>query len=163
MNTLGKTVVAIGVSLVIILALVFSRDTGAPFGYKGDGFGTMQEALEDGAGKSYSFDSEIGTVEFDDGVIFVCKSKDEHIILSYMFRNRQKTKYYLESYYVVNDIKDTEWHTSKNKVKTNYKLTDAETIINECDNLPVQVENYNVTINDKDVGLKLYYNRVDKK
>ena len=51
----------------------------------------------------------------------------------------------------------------ENKVKTNYKLTDAETIINECDNLPVQVENYNVTINKKDVSLKLYYNRVDKK
>lgn len=162
MNTLGKTVVAIGVSIVIILALIFSRDVGAPFGYKGDGFGTMQEALEDSVGASYSFDSEIGTVEFDDGVIFVCKSQDNHIILSYMFRNRQQTKYYLESYYVVNNLKEAEWHTSKNKVKTNYKLTDAETIINECDNLPVQVENYSVMLGKSEVKMKLYYNRVEK-
>ncbi len=163
MNTLGKTVVAIGVSIVIILALIFSRDVGAPFGYKGDGFGTPQEAIEDGVGASYSFESEIGKVEFDDGIIYVCKSMDNHVILSYMFRNRQQTKYYLESYYVVNNLKEAEWHTSKNKTKTNYKLTDGETIINECDNMPVQVENYSVTLNKTEVALKLYYNRAEGK
>lgn len=162
MNTLGKTLVSIAICLVIVLALIFSRDIGAPFGYKGDGFGTKAEALEDSIGASYSVDSEIGTVEFEDGAIYVCKTKDNHIILSYLFRNRQQTKYYLESYYVCNDLKETEWHDSKNKVKTNYKLTDASILINECDNRPVNVENYSVTLNKTEVNLKLYYNRIEK-
>ena len=161
MNTLGKTVVAIGISIVIILTLIFSRDFGAPFGYKGDGFGTMQEAVESSIGKTYSIGEEIGSVDFDDGVIYLCKSTDDHIILSYLFRNRQKTKYYIESYYLVDDLANTEWHNSKNKVKTNYKVTDFDTVINTCDHLPVQVEIYTVKIKDSEVKLKLYYNRVE--
>ncbi len=163
MNTLGKTVVALGVSIVIILTLVLTRDFGAPRGYRGDGFGTMQEALEDGIGASYTIAEEIDAIEFDDGVIYLVKTKDDHVILSYLFRNRQKTKFYLEAFSIESDFEGTEWCSSKNKVKTNYKVTDSNTVIKECDNQPVTCKEYTVVLHNLDVPFRLYYNRIDKK
>ena len=160
MNTLGKTVVAVAICLVIIAVLFFSRDFGAPFGYRGDGYGTQQEALESGIGASYTIEETIGTVQFDDGAIFLCKTKDDHLVLSYMFLNKQKTKYYLESYYVISDPAQSSWYSSENKVKTNYRLTLADEIITVCDNRAVEFEEYTVNLNNEEIKVRLYYNRV---
>ncbi len=161
MNTLGKTLVAIAICLVIIGTLFFSRDFGAPAGRRGEGYGTQREAVEDGIGASYNVSEEIGTVDFDDGVIYLCKTKDQNIVVSYLFKNRQQTKYYFDSYYVISDLSSTHWHDSENKTKTNFLVTAADDEINNCDNRPVKCENYSVTINDDVTNIKLYYNRVD--
>ena len=162
MNTLGKTIVAIGISLVIIAALFFSRDFGAPSGRRGEGFGTQREAVEDGIGKSYNVAEEIGIVDFDDGLIYLCKTKDQNIVVSYIFKNRQQTKYYFDSYYVVSDLSSTHWNDAKNKTKTNFLVTAADKEITNCDNKPVECESYTVNIHEDKVDLKLYYNRVEK-
>lgn len=161
MNTLGKTLVAIGICLVIIAALFFSRDFGAPAGRRGEGFGTYKEAVEDGIGASYNVAQEIGTVDFDDGVIYLCKTKDQHIVASYLFKNKQQNKYYFDSYYVINDLSSAQWHDAENKVKTNFLVTAADDEITKCDNKPVECETYYVTLNGDNIGLKLYYNRVE--
>ncbi len=160
MNTLGKTVVAVAVCLVIIAGLFFTRDFGAPSGRAGEGFATMNESLEDGIGASYDIDFEIGSVDFDDGVIYVAKTKDEKILLSYFFLNSQRTKYYLDSYYIIDDVEATQWCSSENKVKTNYRVTSADEQITVCDNLPVQCIDYTVILDEKETDIKLYYNRV---
>ncbi len=162
MNTLGKTLVAVVVCLVIIASLFFSRDFGAPAGRRGDGFGTQREAVEDGIGASYNVDEEIGIVDFDDGMIYLCKTKDQHIIVSYLFKNRQQDKYYFDSYYVIDNLSSTQWHESKNKTKTNFLVTSSDNEITNCDNKPVKCENYNITLHDDKVELKLYYNRVER-
>lgn len=160
MNTLGKTVIAIAICLVIVAALVFTRDFGAPSGHSGEGFGTVQEALNDSMGASYDIAQDVGTVAFDDGVIYVCLTKDNKLAVSYAFLNRQQTKYYMDSYYIVDDLNATEWHSGKNKVKTNYRLASADDVITVCDNQPVSCEEYTVTIKDTPTKIKLYYNRV---
>ncbi len=161
MNTLGKTLVAIGISIVIIAALFFTRDFGAPSGRRGDGFETQREAVEDGIGKSYNVEEEIGIVDFDDGLIYLCKTKDQNIVVSYIFKNRQQSRYYFESYYVVNDTEEAKWHDAKNKVKTNFLVTTEETEITNCDNKPVKCESYKVVVHEDTLNLKLYYNRVE--
>lgn len=161
MNTLGKSLVAIGISIIIILTLVFSRDFGAPAGRRGEGFETPRESVEEGMGASYNVDTEIGKIDFDDGMIYLCKTKDQKIVVSYLFKNRQQDKYYFESYYVIEDLSETQWHDSKNKVKTNFLVTTADDEIENCDNKPVKCENYTVMVNEDTVHLKLYYNRVD--
>ena len=161
MNTLGKTIVAIGISIIIIAALFFTRDFGAPSGRRGDGFTTQREAVEEGIGKSYNVEEEIGIVDFDDGLIYLCKTKDQNIVVSYIFKNRQQEKYYFDSYYVVSDIEKTEWHDAKNKVKTNFLVTSAEKEITNCDNKPVKCESYKVVVHEDTLNLKLYYNRVE--
>ena len=90
MNTLGKTLVAIGVCIVVFLSLFLTRDFGAPAGRAGEGFGTMRESLEDSIGASYSIEEDIGHIAFDDGVIYITKTKDQKIALSYLFLNSQK-------------------------------------------------------------------------
>ena len=115
MNTLGKTLVALGICIVIIAALFFSRDFGAPPGRRGDGFGTQREAVEDGIGNSYNVAEEIGTVDFDDGVIYLCVTKDQNIVVSYLFKNRQQDKYYFDSYYVISV------HNKNNSVQQNLR------------------------------------------
>ncbi len=161
MNTLGKSLVAVGISILIILTLVFTRDFGAPTGRRGDGFGTQRESVEEGMGASYNVDTEIGIVDFDDGEIYLCKTKDQKIAVCYLFKNRQQNKYYFDSYYIIDDLSATKWHDSKNKVKTNFLVTSADIEIKTCDNKPVKCENYTVVINEDKVNLKLYYNRAD--
>lgn len=161
MNTLGKTLVAVGVSIIIIATLFFSRDFGAPAGRRGEGFGTQRESVEEGMGASYNVDTEIGIIDFDDGAIYLCKTKDQKIVVSYLFKNHQQTKFYFDSYYVIDDLSKTQWHDSKNKVKTNFLVTTADDEIRICDNTPVECENYTVMVNDDKVDLKLYYNRVN--
>lgn len=161
MNTLGKSLVAIGISIIIIATLFFSRDFGAPAGRRGEGFGTQRESVEEGMGASYNVDTEIGMIDFDDGVIYLCKTKDQKIALCYLFKNRQQDKYYFDSFYIIDDLSTTQWHDSKNKVKTNFLVTAADDEIKYCDNEPVECENYTVMINEDKVDLKLYYNRVD--
>lgn len=162
MNTLGKTVVAIGVCLVIIAALFFSRDFGAPAGRRGDGFGTQREAVEEGMGNSYNVDEEIGTLDFDDASIYLCKTKDQNIVVCYLFKNRQQTKYYFESYYVVSDLSKTQWYEEENKVKTNFLVTSADNEITDCDNKAVECEEYKVVVHEDTIDMKLYYNRAEK-
>ena len=161
MNTLGKTLVAISICIVIIAALFFSRDFGAPAGRRGEGFGTQREAVEDGIGASYNVDEEIGAVDFDDGTIYLCKTKDQNIVVSYLFKNRQQDKYYFDSYYVINDLSSPKWHEAENKTKTNFLVTSADDEITNCDNKPVKCEDYTVTLHEDEVDLKLYYNRVE--
>lgn len=162
MNTLGKTVVAIGICLVIFAALFFTRDFGAPPGRRGDGFITKQEAVEDGIGTSYSITEEIGTVDFDDGTIYICKTQDQYIIVSYLFKNLQQNKFYFDSYHVVSDITSTEWYSGENKVRTNFLLTSADNEITNCDNKPVECEDYKVVLQEDTIDMKLYYNREAK-
>lgn len=159
MNTLGKTLVAIGIAVIVFLALFLTRDFGAPPGRAGDGFGTMRESLESSIGASYSIDEDIGYVAFDDGVIYVTKTKDQKIALSYLFLNSQGTKYYLDSYMIIDDVNNTQWQASENEVKTNYRITSADEIINQCDNMPVQFEEYTVTLDEVETKIRLYYNR----
>lgn len=161
MNTLGKTFVALGVCVVIILTLFFSRDFGAPYGYKGDGFGTKQEAIEDGIGASYTIEEEIGTIEFDDGVIYVCKTKDNNLVISYMFLNKQQTKFYLEKYFIDTDLEKAQWHSSENKIKTNYRLADVSQELTTCDNKPVEYEDFTVKLYDEVKTVRVYYNRAE--
>ncbi len=161
MNTLGKTLVAIGICIVVFLALFLTRDFGAPAGRAGDGFGTMRESLDDGIGASYTVEEEIGFVEFDDGTISLTKTKDQKLVLSYFFRNSQGTKYYLDSYYVISDVENTQWCSSENDIKTNYRITSADEVINQCDNMPVKFEEYTVTLDEKEIKIKLYYNRAE--
>lgn len=161
MNTLGKTLVAVVFSIVVILVLVFSRDFGAPAGRRGEGFDTPRESVEEGMGASYNVDTEIGKIDFEDGMIYLCKTKDQKISVSYLFKNRQQDKYYFESYYIIENLTETQWYDSKNKVKTNFLVTTADDEIKNCDNKPVECEEYTVKINDDTVRLKLYYNRVD--
>ena len=61
---------------------------------------------------------------------------------------------------IVDDLNTTEWHSGKNKVKTNYRLASADDVITVCDNQPVSCEEYTVTIKDTPTKIKLYYNRV---
>lgn len=161
MNTLGKTLVAIGVCIVVFLSLFLTRDLGAPAGRAGDGFGTMRESLEDGIGASYSIEGDIGHVAFDDGVIYITKTKDQKIALSYLFLNSQGTKYYLDAYYIISDVENTQWYSSENDVKTNYRITAADEVISQCDNLPVEFEEYTVTLEEEEMKIKLYYNRAE--
>lgn len=161
MNTLGKTVISVAICIVVIAALFFTRDFGAPSGRAGEGFATMSESLEDGIGASYDIAEEIGVVNFDDGVIYVTKTKDEKIVLSYLFLNAQGSKYYLDSYYIIPDIEKTQWCSSENKVKTNYRIASANEDIKTCDNLPVQYEEYTVILDEKETTIRLYYNRVE--
>lgn len=160
MNTLGKTLIAVIICVVITLVLIFSRDFGAPYGYAGEGFGTMQEALNSSMGDSYDIKEDVGFVTFDDAAIYLCETKDNKVVLSYLFLNRQKDKYYLESYYII-DFENTQWHSSENKTKTNYKVTLADEIITNCDNLPVNFEEYTITLGETATKIKLYYNRVE--
>lgn len=160
MNTLGKTLVSIGIGIVVFLALFITRDFGAPAGRAGDGFGTMRESLEDSIGASYSIEEDIGSVAFDDGVIYITKTKDQKIALSYLFLNSQGTKYYLDAYYIIDDINNTQWCVSENDVKTNYRVASAEEEITQCDNLPVKFEEYSVLLDEKETKIRLYYNRV---
>ena len=160
MNTLGKTLVAIGVCIVVFLSLFLTRDFGAPAGRAGEGFGTMRESLEDSIGASYSIEEDIGHVAFDDGVIYITKTKDQKIALSYLFLNSQGTKYYLDSYYIISDLSKTQWFVSENDTKTNYRLTAADEIITQCDNMPVKFEEYTVTLGENQTKIRLYYNRV---
>ncbi len=160
MNTLGKTVVSVTICLAIIAALFFSWDFGAPSGMRGDGFTTQKEAVEFGIGNSYNIEQEIGTVEFDDGLIYLCKTKDQKIVACYLFKNRQQTKYYFESYNPIDDISKVQWHESKNKVKTNFLVTSADNIINNCDNKSVEHKDYSIMLNDTKTNIRLYYNRV---
>lgn len=161
MNTLGKTLVAIGVCIVVFLSLFLTRDFGAPAGRAGEGFGTMRESLDDSIGASYSIEEDIGYVAFDDGVIYITKTKDQKIALSYLFLNSQGTKYYLDSYYIISDVENTQWFSSENDVKTNYRITSADEVITQCDNMPVQVEEYSVVLDEKETKIKLYYNRAE--
>ena len=160
MNTLGKTLVAIGVGIVVFLTLFLTRDFGAPAGKAGDGFGTMRESLEASIGASYSIEEDIGNIAFDDGVIYIAKTKDEKIALSYLFLNSQGTKYYLDSYYIISDVTKTQWFSSENDVKTNYRIASADENINQCDNLPVKFEEYTVLLDEEETKIRLYYNRV---
>ncbi len=160
MNTLGKTLVAIGVCIVVFLALFLTRDFGAPSGRAGEGFGTMRESLDDSIGASYSIEEDIGSVAFDDGVIYVTKTKDQKIALSYLFLNSQGTKYYLDSYYIISDVEDTQWCSNENDVKTNYRITSADEVITQCDNMPVKFEEYTVILNEQETKIRLYYNRI---
>ena len=161
MNTLGKTLVAIGVCIVVFLSLFLTRDFGAPAGRAGEGFGTMRESLDDSIGASYSIEEDIGHVAFDDGVIYITKTKDQKIALSYLFLNSQGTKYYLDSYCIISDLENTQWFSSENDVKTNYRITSEDEVITQCDNMPVSVEEYTVTIDEKETKIKLYYNRAE--
>ncbi len=161
MNTLGKTLVAIGVGILVFVALFFTRDFGAPSGRAGEGFATMSESITDGIGASYDIEEEIGNIAFDDGVIYLAKTKDEKIVLCYFFLNSQRTKYYLDSYYIITDVTGTQWCSNENKVKTNYKLTSEDEVIKTCDNLPVQCQEYTITLDEKETTIRLYYNRVD--
>ncbi len=160
MNTLGKTLVSLGICIVILLTLFLTRDIGAPSGMVGEGFQTMKECLQSGIGASYDIQDEIGHVTFDDGVIYIIKSKDEKIVVSYLFLNSQGTKYYLDSYFIVDDINDTHWLVSENKVKTNYRLTSQSESITTCDNLPVQMQEYSIVLDEQPTTIRLYYNRV---
>ena len=159
MNTLGKTLVAIGVCIVVFLSLFLTRDFGAPAGRAGEGFGTMRESLEDSIGASYSIEEDIGYVAFDDGVIYITKTKDQKIALSYLFLNSQGTKYYLDSYYIISDVTQTQWFVSENETKTNYRITSTDEIITQCDNMPVKFEEYTVTLGEEETKIRLYYNR----
>ncbi len=161
MNTLGKTLVAIGVAIIVFLALFLSRDFGAPPGRAGEGFGTMRESLDDSIGASYTIEEDIGCIEFDDSVIYVTKTKDQKIALSYLLLNSQGTKYYLDSYYIIEDVNNTQWCVGENDVKTNFRIASADEVINQCDNLPVQFEEYTVTLGEEQTKIRLYYNRVE--
>lgn len=161
MNTLGKTLIALGVSVVIFLTLFFSRDFGAPYGYKGDGFGTKKEAVAFGIGASYTIEEEIGTIEFDDGVIYVCKTKDNNIVVSYLFLNKQRTKYYFEKHFVDTDLENTQWHSSENKVKTNYRVADVSQELTTCDSMPVEHKDFKVKLYDEEKTVRVYYNRAE--
>ncbi len=160
MNTLGKTLVSLGICIVILLTLFLTRDIGAPSGMVGEGFTTMEECLQSGIGVSYDIESEIGHIAFDDGVIYLIKSKDEKIVVSYLFLNSQGTKYYLDSYFIVDDIQNTHWLVSENKVKTNYRLASQSESIKTCDNLPVQMQEYSIVLDEQPTTIRLYYNRV---
>ncbi len=160
MNTLGKTLISLAVCIIVLLTLFLTRDVGAPSGMVGDGFSTQKECLENSIGASYEVQEEIGTVAFDDGVIYVTKTKDEKIVLSYLFLNSQRTKYYLDSYFIVDDIENTHWLVSENKIKTNYRITSESEVIKTCDNLPVEMQEYTVVLDEVPTTIKLYYNRV---
>ncbi len=162
MNTLGKTLVAVGICIVVFLSLFLTRDFGAPAGKAGEGFGTMQECLEDGMGASYSVAQEVGNVVFDDCVLYLVKTNDEKIALAYMLMNSQGDKYYLDTYFVYEDLEETKWYVGENKVKTNFKVTLGEESISVCDNLPVEAQDYTVILDEEPTHIKLYYYRVEK-
>lgn len=162
MNTLGKTLVALGICIVVFLSLFLTRDFGAPAGKAGEGFGTMQECLEDGMGASYSVEQELGSVVFDDCVLYITKTNDEKVAVAYMLVNSQGDKYYLDTYYVIDDLENTRWNVGENKFKTNFKVTLGDEIISVCDNLPVEVKDYTVILDEEPTHIRFYYNQVEK-
>ena len=94
-------------------------------------------------------------------MIYITKTKDQKIALSYLFLNSQGTKYYLDSYYIISDLSKTQWFAGENDTKTNYRLTSADEIITQCDNMPVKFEEYSVILGEEETKIRLYYNRAE--